>query len=52
MKAKHYFDPNPEVAKELLKLNKTGDFVSLEKKLDDQLRNFPNSSFLNSFQLF
>jgi len=50
MKAKHYFDPNPEVAKELLKLNKKGDFVSLEKKLDEQLENFPNSSFLNNLK--
>ena len=50
MKAKQYLDPSPEVIKSLLKLNKRKDFFVLDKKLEVQLKKFPNSSFLHNLK--
>ena len=50
MKAKHYFDPNSKAIKSLLKLNKKKDFVTLEKEIEKQLLEFPNSSFLHNLK--
>ena len=50
MKAKQYFDPSPEIIKSLLKLNKRKAFSILEKKIEVQLKKFPNSSFLHNLK--
>ena len=50
MKAKQDFDPSPEIIKSLLRLNKRREFFLLEKKLEVQLKKFPNSSFLHNLK--
>ena len=50
MKAKHYFDPDPGIRKSLLRLNKQKDFTALERDLEKQLLEFPNSSFLHNLK--
>jgi len=50
MKAKHNFDPNPKVRKVLLKLNKRKEFLTLEKEIDKELLEFPESSFLHNLK--
>ena len=50
MKAKHYFDPDPSIRKNLIKLNKEKNLVALEKDLEKQLLEFPNSSFLHNLK--
>jgi len=50
MKAKHNFDPDPKVIKALLKLNKQKEFLVLEKEIDKELKQFPESSFLHNLK--
>ena len=50
MKAKQYLDPSPEIIKSLLKISKARDFFVLDKKLEVQLKKFPNSSFLHNLK--
>ena len=50
MKAKHNFDPDPKIVKALLKLNKQKEFLVLEKEIDKELKEFPESSFLHNLK--
>ena len=50
MKPKHNFDPDHKVRKALLKLNKQKDFLVLEKELEKELLEFPESSFLHNLK--
>jgi len=50
MKAKQHFDPSPEIIKSLLKLNRRKAFFILDKKIEVQLKKFPNSSFLHNLK--
>ena len=50
MKAKQNFDPSPTIIKSLLNMNKHRDFFVLDKKLEVQLKKFPNSSFLHNLK--